>query len=97
MGKASVEITGTEQVEPAFTTPGQRLLQVTYHEIQRVEVYPSSVGTQILEIMSSTFKQRTSFEIVNMPWTLVLDGALVELVMTHKDIAGMIRTLVEHS
>lgn len=91
-GKGTLTVTA-ERV--FFTTPGQRLLQVSFHEIQRVEVYASSVGTQILEVMSSTFKQRTSFEIVDMPWTLVLDGALVELVMTPKDVAGLIRTLVE--
>ncbi len=80
-----------------FMAPGVRRLEVSLKKIEDVAVYPSQVKTQILEIVSSTFKQRTSFEIVDMPWTLVLDGALVELVMTPKDVAGLIRTLVERS
>ena len=78
-----------------FTSANQRLWQVALYEIDRVELYPSSEGTFILEPMSSTFKNRTSFELVEMKWTLIMDGAMMELTMTPKDIGGMVRNLVE--
>lgn len=82
-----------------YTAPNQRANQLPWqaalYEIERVEIYPSSEGTFILEPMSSHFKNRTSFEIVDSKWTLVMDGALMEMTMTPKDIAGMVRTLVE--
>lgn len=78
-----------------FTAPNQRLWQAALYEIERVEVYPSSEGTFILEPMSQTFKSRTSFELVEMKWTLIMDGAMMELSMNPKDIGGMVRTLVE--
>ncbi len=78
-----------------YTAPNQRLWQAALYEIERVEVYPSSEGTFILELMSSTFKNRTAFELGEMKWTLVMDGALMELTMNPKDIGGMVRNLVE--
>ncbi len=78
-----------------YTSPNQRLWQAALYEIERVEIYPSSEGTFILEPMSSAFKNRTSFELVEMKWTLILDGAMMELTMTPKDIGGMVRSLVE--
>jgi hypothetical protein len=80
-----------------FTAPGQHLWQTSLYEIERVEVYPSSVGSNIMELFSASFKQRTSFEVVEMPWTLVMDGSVVELSMTPKDVAGILRALIERS
>jgi hypothetical protein len=80
-----------------FTAPRQPLWQAALYEIERVEVYPSSVGSNILELFSAAFKQRTSFEVVEMPWTLVMDGSVAELSMTPKDVAGIIRSLIERT
>ena len=78
-----------------YKGPNNRLWQAALYEIERVELYPSFEGTFILEPMSDNFKNRTAFELVEMKWTLILDGALMELSMTPKDIGGMVRTLVE--
>lgn len=78
-----------------FTTSNPRLWQAALYEIERIELYPSSEGTSILELFSSNFKNRTSFEIVDSKWNLVLDGALWEMTMTPKDIAGIVRGLIE--
>jgi serine/threonine protein kinase len=78
-----------------FTAPQQRLWQVGLHEIEQVMLHPSSEGTFVLEPISSTFKQRTAFEMVDAKWNLVLDGAIWEMMLSPKDVAALVRSLVE--
>ena len=79
-----------------FSATSQKKFLVALHEVTHIEVYPSSVGTNILEIVSPSFKQRTSFEIMEMPWNLVMDGEVMEMTMTPKDVAAMLRDVLDH-
>ena len=82
------------------TIPGQRLWQLTFGEIQDVMLHPLTgqyAGQFNLELISPKLPVRTSFTLADITRTLVLDGSLIEMTVTPKEVANIVRSLVEQS